>query len=126
MYRFHQGIIGDTGRVLGAVAIHSAYRSTHPDVPMKSIWDGLGFSINAFVPKLNVSLAAVHRHVLGKSSISPMRVTRLSATIGDTAKCWMQRQAEYDLQTACDKLISIQSRTRGGSDQLGTDIASNS
>ena len=101
MYQFNQGIIGSTGKVAeDAVAIHSACHSMHPDVPVRSILDGLGFGISAFAPKLNVS---------------PAMAVRLSATIGDTAKSRMLRQAEYDLKTACNKLISTQSRTGGDS-----------
>ena len=72
----------------------------HPGTFVKAVMDDLGLSINAFARKLDVSPATVQRLVVGKSDLSPEMAVRLSATIGEAAQLWMQRQAEYDLQIA--------------------------
>ncbi len=72
----------------------------HPGILVKAIIDDLDLSINAFAKELKVSPATIHRVVTGKSAISPEMALRLAATIGISAKLWMQRQAEYDLFNA--------------------------
>ena len=69
----------------------------HPGSLVRAEMEGLGLSINAFARKLDVSPATIHRLVTGKSAISPEMAIRLSMTIGQSARLWMQRQAEYDL-----------------------------
>lgn len=69
----------------------------HPGSLVKEAMEGLGLSINAFARKLDVSPATIHRIVTEKSAISPEMAIRLSMTVGQSARLWMQRQAEYDL-----------------------------
>ena len=73
------------------------YQPPHPGSLVKAEMESLGFSINAFARKLDVSPATIHRLVTEKSAISPEMAVRLSMTIGQSARLWMQRQAEYDL-----------------------------
>ena len=73
------------------------YIPPHPGELVRSEMEGLGLSINAFARKLNVTPATVHRIVTGKSAISPEMAIRLSMTIGQSPRLWLQRQAEYDL-----------------------------
>ena len=73
------------------------YHPPHPGSLVKAEMEGLGLSINAFARKLDVSPATIHRIVTGKCAISPEMAIRLSMTIGQSARLWMQRQAEYDL-----------------------------
>ena len=73
------------------------HKPPHPGVLVKEAMEGLGLSINAFAKKLDVAPSTIHRIVTERSAISPEMAVRLSITIGQSARLWMQRQAEYDL-----------------------------
>ncbi len=81
----------------GVTGMAASYQPPHPGSLVKAEMESLGFSINAFARKLDVSPATIHRLVTEKSAISPEMAIRLSMTIGQSARLWMQRQAEYDL-----------------------------
>ncbi len=76
----------------------------HPDSHVKQVMDDLGLSINAFARKLDVASATIHRVVTEKSAISPEMAIRLSATVGHTAKYWLQFQTDYDLYYASKRV----------------------
>ena len=74
-----------------------SYQPPHPGEIVRAEMEGLGLSINAFARKLDVTPATIHRIVTGKSAISPEMAVRLSMTVGQSPRLWLQRQAEYDL-----------------------------
>ena len=73
------------------------FNPPHPGGLVKEAMEDLGLSINAFAKKLKVSPATIQRIVTEKSAISPEMALRLSATIGSSARLWLQLQADYDL-----------------------------
>ncbi len=66
--------------------------------------EDFGLSYNVFARKLDISPATIHRVVTEKSAISPEMAIRLSATVGQTAKYWLQFQTDYDLYNASKRV----------------------
>ena len=73
------------------------FNPPHPGGLIKDVMEDLGLSINAFAKKLKVSPSTIQRIVSEKAAISPEMALRLSATIGSSARLWLQLQADYDL-----------------------------
>lgn len=87
------------------------FNPPHPGGLVKEAMEDLGLSINAFARKLKVSPATIQRIVAGKSAISPEMALRLSATIGSSARLWLQLQADYDLWHVRDRVDASELRS---------------
>ncbi len=87
------------------------FNPPHPGGLVKEAMEDLGLSINAFARKLKVSPATIQRIVAGKSAISPEMALRLSATIGSSARLWLQLQADYDLWYVRDRVDASELRS---------------
>jgi addiction module HigA family antidote len=76
-------------------------RNLHPgEVLLHDFLEPKGISQNALARDLGVPPRRINEIVLGKRGISADTAIRLARRFGNSARFWMQLQAEFDLEQA--------------------------
>ena len=76
-------------------------RPRHPgEVLLRDFLDAKGISQNALARDLGVPPRRINEIVLGKRGISADTALRLAKRFGNSARFWMQLQADFDLEQA--------------------------
>ena len=76
-------------------------RSLHPgEILLRDFLEPKGISQNALARDLGVPPRRINEIVLGKRGISADTAIRLARRFGNSARFWMQLQAEFDLEQA--------------------------
>ena len=76
-------------------------RSLHPgEILLRDYLEPKGISQNALARDLGVPPRRINEIVLGKRGISADTAIRLAKRFGNSARFWMQLQAEFDLEQA--------------------------
>jgi antitoxin HigA-1 len=76
-------------------------RKPHPGIVLlREFLEPKGISQNALARELGVPPRRINEIVLGKRGISADTAIRLARRFGNSARFWMQLQADYDLEEA--------------------------
>ena len=76
-------------------------RKPHPGIVLlRDFLEPKGISQNALARELGVPPRRINEIVLGKRGISADTAIRLARRFGNSARFWMQLQADYDLEEA--------------------------
>ena len=76
-------------------------RNSHPgEILLREYLEPKGISQNALARDLGVPPRRVNEIVLGKRGISADTAIRLAKRFGNSARYWMQLQADFDLEQA--------------------------
>jgi len=76
-------------------------RNVHPgEILLKEFLAPKGISQNALARDLGVPPRRINEIVLGKRGISADTAIRLAKRFGNSARFWMQLQADFDLEQA--------------------------
>jgi len=76
-------------------------RNAHPgEILLKEFLAPKGISQNALARDLGVPPRRINEIVLGKRGISADTAIRLAKRFGNSARFWMQLQADFDLEQA--------------------------
>ena len=77
-----------------------AFEQVHPGAVLKEELEARGLSANAFALKLRVPPQRIQDIVAERRGISPDTALRLAASLGTSAKLWLDLQSGYDLYWA--------------------------
>ena len=82
-------------------------RKPHPGIILlRDFLEPRGISQNALARELGVPPRRINEIVLGKRGITADTAIRLARRFGNSARFWMQLQADYDLDEARRALAS--------------------
>ena len=84
----------------------SARIRTHPGANLKDSLEAVGWSVNEFAERLEISRATASRLLNERCGISPSVALALERIGWSTADFWMRRQASYDLSVARHKIAA--------------------
>jgi addiction module HigA family antidote len=75
----------------------------HPgEILREEVMAPIGLSANRLAKDLGIPTSRVLEIINGRRSITADTALRLGRYFGTTAQLWMNLQASYDLETACD------------------------
>lgn len=70
---------------------------THPGAILREdVFPSLGISSAEFAKHLGISRQTLHSLLAEKSAITPKLALRLSASLGNGSKLWMEMQSNYN------------------------------